>query len=277
MGPRSRVPERSRGGLGGTEPPRTLTPPLPEIASPPLQEDSFVSHFDESALRFLRGLARHNRREWFESHKEDWTRHVREPMAELVEEMDLRLARLAPEMTGDPKRSIFRIYRDVRFSKDKSPYKTHAACWFFHSDSSSKVGREAHGGGAGFYFHLEPGASRVGGGCWMPPRPALQRIRASIADDPRGFERIALAPRLRRRMGVPGEEGTLKRVPRPWPQDHPAGRWLRHQSFTIGRALTDAEVTSARLTATLATDFAVMTPLVRWINDVLDLAPFDSR
>jgi uncharacterized protein (TIGR02453 family) len=236
-----------------------------------------VSFFSADALRFLKSLARNNRREWFELHRENWLRDVRDPMAELVEDLDLRLRTFAPEITGDPKRSIFRIYRDVRFSADKSPYKTHAACWFFHTGGSSKVGREAHGGGAGFYFHLQPGASFVGGGCWMPPRPALARIRAALAADIRGFERIVKAPALRRRMGGLGEESMLTRVPRGYPADHPAATWLRHQSFTVGRKLSDADVTSARLATALASDFKAITPLVRWINSALGLEPHDSR
>jgi len=81
-------------------------------------------------------------------------------MRELIEEMDVRLARFAPEIVGDPRRSMFRIYRDMRFSKDKSPYKTHVACWFYHRDADSGVGGDAEGGGAGFYAHIEPGGSR---------------------------------------------------------------------------------------------------------------------
>ena len=226
--------------------------------------------FSPDSLAFLRGLARNNRRPWFEAHRADYERHVKIPMADLVEEMDLRLAGLAPEIVGDPKRSVFRIYRDVRFSADKSPYKRHAACWFFHGDGSSKVGREAHGGGAGFYFHLEPGKSLVAGGCWMPPRPALQKFRAAIAGDPQAFERMVLAPAMKR-MGGLDEDGMLKRVPRGFPADHPAARWLRYQSFTVGRSLTDAQVTSSRLTAMLAQDFSTMLPLVRWLNGVLGL------
>src|SRR5262245_17450467 len=135
-----------------------------------------MSYFDNHSLGFLRGLARHNNRAWFEAHRTDFEARVKAPMAQLVEEMDVRFARFAPEITGEPKRSVFRLHRDIRFSKDKSPYKTHAACWFYHAGGSSKVGREAHGGGAGFYFHLQPGASFVGGGCWMPPRPALPEV-----------------------------------------------------------------------------------------------------
>src|SRR3954465_3268464 len=100
--------------------------------------------------------------------------------------MDVRLAELAPEIGADPKRSPFRIYRDIRFSNDKSPYKTHAACWFYHRGGGSKVGSEAEGGSAGFYFHLEPGHSMVGAGIWMPPRPLLNKLRDAIAEDPNG-------------------------------------------------------------------------------------------
>jgi uncharacterized protein (TIGR02453 family) len=91
-----------------------------------------VAHFSRSSLEFLRGLARYNSKPWFEAHREDYEQHVKRPMADFVEEMDLRLGSFAPEITGDPKRSVFRIYRDIRFSSDKSPYKTHAACWFYH-------------------------------------------------------------------------------------------------------------------------------------------------
>jgi uncharacterized protein (TIGR02453 family) len=236
-----------------------------------------MKYFGAETLAFFRGLARHNAKPWFEAHREDYERDVKQPMADLVQEMDLRFGRTAPEFVGDPKRSLFRLHRDIRFSRDKSPYKTHAACWFFHGGGSSKVGREAHGGGAGFYFHLQPGASFVGGGCWMPPRPALLKFRAAIAGDLRGFERIVLAPALRRRCGELSDEESLKRVPRGYAQDHLAARWLRHQSFTVGRKLTDAQVMSPRLTALLENDYATMLPLVRWLNGTLGLAPLRRR
>jgi uncharacterized protein (TIGR02453 family) len=222
-------------------------------------------------------MKRNNQKPWFEAHRADYEQQVKQPMADLVQEMDLRLSVFAPEIMGDPKRSVFRLNRDIRFSNDKSPYKTHAACWFFHSAGSSKVGREAHGGGAGFYFHLEPGNSMVGGGCWMPPRPALLKFRTAIADNPRGFERIAQAPALKRRFGGLSEEEMLKRAPRGYPEDHPAAHWLRFQSFTVGRRLTDAQVTGARLTATIADDFLCMLPLVRWLNGTLGLEPMRRR
>ena len=235
-----------------------------------------MRHFTSESLEFFRGLARHNAKPWFEAHREDYERSVKQPMAGLVEEMDLRLAAFAPEIVGDPKRSVFRIYRDIRFSKDKSPYKTNAGCWFFHGLGSSKVGREAHGGGAGFYFHLQPGASFAAGGCWMPPRPALLRIRAAIDRDPRGFQRMATAPALKKLGGL-SEEEALQRVPHGYDADHPAGQWLKLTSFTVDRPLSDAQVTGPRLTAILEREFKAITPLVRWLNEAIGLKSRQRR
>jgi uncharacterized protein (TIGR02453 family) len=191
--------------------------------------------------------------------------------------MDVRFARVAPEIVGDPRRSMFRIHRDIRFSNDKSPYKTHAACWFRHRDAAGTVGREAEGGGAGFYFHLEPGRSFVGGGVWMPPRPTLNRLRDAIADDHRGFERIVRQRAFVRRVGGLSDEDMLKRLPRGFAADHPAAAWLRFQSFTVGRPLTDQQVTSPRLPALLEREYALMLPLVRWLNAALGLPAAKRR
>src|SRR3989454_8151014 len=135
--------------------------------------------FSTATLTFLRGLKRHNDRAWFEAHRAVYEADVKQPMRELIEEMDVRLTRFAPEIIGEPKRSMFRIYRDIRFSPDKAPYKTHASCWFYHRDGSRAVGREAEGegAGAGFYFQIARGDSFVGGGMWMPPRDALLKLR----------------------------------------------------------------------------------------------------
>jgi uncharacterized protein (TIGR02453 family) len=227
--------------------------------------------FNPASLRFLRDLARHNAKPWFEAHREDYETAVRAPMRSLIEEMDVRFSRFAPEMTGDPKRSMFRIYRDIRFSKDKSPYKTHAACWFRHRAADHRVGGDAEAGSAGLYFHLEPGHSFVGAGIWMPPRPVLGRIRDAIADDPKRFARVVESPAARRRFGGLDDEAMLKRMPRGFRDDHPAARWLRHQSFTIGRRVSDRDVLSPRLAERLERDYRLMMPLVRWLNGALGL------
>ena len=224
------------------------------------------SAFRPEALRFLRGLARRNTREWFERHRAEYEAELRDPLRALVEEMDVRLAGIAPELVGDPRRSIFRIHRDVRFSPDKSPYKTNAACQFYHRDAGRGAGQDAEGAGAGLYFQLAEGDCFVAGGVWMPARPALDRIREAIAADPGAMPRLARAPAFRRRFGALDEEAVLKRMPRGYPPEHPAERWLRFRSFTSTRELTAEEVTSPRLPVLLARDFAALVPLVRWLN-----------
>ena len=223
--------------------------------------------FTPGSLRFLRGLAKNNNNPWFEAHRAEFENDVSDPMRGLIEDLDVRFARFAPEIGGDPKRSMFRINRDIRFSKDKSPYKTHAACWFHHRRATSRVGSEADAGSAGFYFHLEPGKSYVGGGLWMPPRPQLNKLRDAIADDAQEFDRIARG--LDKRYGGLSDEAVLTRMPRGFADDHPAAKWLRYQSFVSGKAVTDAEVTGAKLPALLAKEFQGLLPLVRWINSAL--------
>lgn len=223
--------------------------------------------FTPAALRFLRGLAKHNNKEWFEAHRPDYENEVRDPMRDLIGEMNAKLEAFAPEIGGDPKRSMFRIHRDIRFSKDKSPYKTHAACWFHHKRATARVGSEADAGSAGFYFHLEPGKSMVGAGLWMPPRPQLNKIRDAIAEDPNGFAKMAKS--LEKRFGGISDEAVLTRMPRGFSEDHPAAKWLRYRSFTSGRLLEDAEVTDPKLPTLLASELKGLLPLVRWLNSAL--------
>jgi uncharacterized protein (TIGR02453 family) len=232
--------------------------------------------FTQRALRFFRGLTRHNEKTWFEAHREEYESEVRQPMRELIEELDALFGKFAPEIGGDPKRSMFRINRDIRFSKDKSPYKTHAACWFHHRNAARSVGSEADAGSAGFYFHLEPGGrSMIGAGLWMPPRPQLNKLRDAIARDPKAFDRLARS--IPRRFGGLDDEGALKRMPRGYAEDHPAAKWLRFQSFTSGRTLTDAQVTSASLASLLAREYEALLPLVRWLNSALGFRPAAGR
>jgi uncharacterized protein (TIGR02453 family) len=233
--------------------------------------------FTAEALRFLRRLRRNNRRDWFERHRSVYETAVRDPMRALVEEMDVRLARIAPELTGDPRRSVFRIHRDVRFSRDKSPYKTNAACQFYHMDAGRGAGRDADGAGAGLYFQLADGECFVAGGLWMPARPSLDRVREAIDADPGALDRLLRAPPFRRRFRRLDDEGVLTRMPRGYPDSHPAAGWLRYQSFTATRDLEEREVLSPRLPEILARDFAALAPLVRWLNRAIGYPSRDRR
>ena len=239
--------------------------------------------FPPAALDFLRGLAAHNEKGWFEARRATYESALRAPMLALVEEMDARLGRFAPELVGDRRRSMFRIHRDVRFSKDKRPYKTNAACWFFHRDVRTGGSEDVGGagaavhGGAGLYFHLAPGECFCGGGIWMPPRPALALVRERIAERPAEFEAIVTARAFRRRFGRLDEEGMLTRLPRGWAADHPAAPWLRHTSFTAGQPLTESEATAADLPTRLERAFTALLPFVRWLNLALGLRPAERR
>ncbi len=233
--------------------------------------------FSPKAMTFLRGLKKNNRKEWFEEHRGDYETLLKQPLAQLIEDVDVRLATIIPEIIGSPKKSSFRIHRDVRFSKDKSPYKTHVACWFFHRDAGHGVGSEAAHGGAGFYFHMEPTGSFCGGGIWMPPRPALNKLRQALAEDPAGFEDIVLSTGFKRRFGKLSEEAVLTRTPRGFDAEHPAGAWLRFQSFTAGRPVSPEELQSAKLPDTLAKSYAAMAPFIRWLNGALGLKPSSMR
>jgi uncharacterized protein (TIGR02453 family) len=233
--------------------------------------------FRPPALTFLRSLKRNNRREWFAEHRAEYEEEILTPMRLLVEELDVRFATFAPEIMGNAKRSVFRIHRDVRFSKDKSPYKTHAACWFAHRNASHGVGSETHGGGAGYYFHLEPGASIVAGGIWMPPRPTLNRLRESIAARPRDFAKTLQRTAFRRRFESLTEDRMLKRLPRGYEPGHPAEQWLRFVSFTVSAPLTDKDVLDERLPERVERDFRLMLPMVRWLNTAVGYLPADHR
>jgi uncharacterized protein (TIGR02453 family) len=233
--------------------------------------------FRAQALQFLSRLSRNNRRDWFERHRAIYETAVREPLRALVEEMDVRLARLAPELVGDPRRSIFRLHRDVRFSADKSPYKTNAACQFYHQDAGRGAGQDAEGAGAGLYFQLADGDCFVAGGIWMPARPALDRIRETLAKRCEGLEAVLGDKAFRRKFGRLSEEAMLKRLPRGYQPGHPAERWLRYCSFTAYRQMSVEEVLSPRLPAILERDFAALVPLVRWLNSALGYRPADRR
>ncbi len=233
--------------------------------------------FSPAAQRFFRSLERHNNKPWFEANRAVYETQVREPLRALVEDLDAVFGTIAPEIMGDPKRSLFRINRDIRFSKDKSPYKTNAGCWFYHQNAGRGVGQEADDGGAGFYVHLDGKTAFVAGGIWMPSRQSLGKLRDRLADDARPFAKIVEAPAFRRRFGSFTSEAMLTRVPRGFAPDHPAAKWLRFQSFTASRSLPPADLLTPKLVGKVARDFAALVPLVRWINESLGFKPVRTR
>lgn len=237
---------------------------------------SFTS-FRPAALTFLRQLKRNNDREWFTARRETYDTELLAPLRLLVEELDVRCAAFVPEIVGNPKRSIFRIHRDVRFSKDKSPYKTHVSFWMTHVRAGHGVGSETHGAGAGFYVHVEPGASMVAGGIWMPPRDRLAIIREALTESHDVLHAALNDRAFKRRFSALSEEGMLKRLPRGVAPGHPAEAYLRRVSFTVHAPLSDDDVLSPRLPQRIEKDFRLMVPFVRWLNTALGYPPAKSR
>jgi uncharacterized protein (TIGR02453 family) len=133
-----------------------------------------LPRFSAGTLSFLRRLKRNNRREWFNAHREEYERDVRDPMIAVIERLAVDFRSFAPDLVASPKRSLYRIYRDIRFSEDKKPYKTHVAAVFPCRDLPKHEG-------AGMYFHVAPDGVWVGGGLWAPQTPQLQIIREHVA------------------------------------------------------------------------------------------------
>ena len=220
-----------------------------------------ASPFTPKTLSFLRALKRNNDREWFRARKDDYERHVRGPMVELIGRLAVDLRPFAPEMVVDPKRSLYRIYRDTRFSDDKTPLKTNAAAVF------PPRGFPRHEG-AGFYVEIAPGWVGMGGGLYMPPPRSLYAIRERIAQSHPKLHRVVSAREFRAVLGeLQGER--LTRVPRGYLKDHPAAEYLRYKQFLGFREFEPGFATSERFYPELLSTFKALTPLVRFLNTAI--------
>ena len=218
-----------------------------------------TSPFTRKTLAFLRALKRNNDRDWFRERKPQYEQHVRGPMIEVLARLASDLPRFAPEVISDPRVSLYRIYRDTRFSADKTPLKTHAAAHF----PSKGFPR---GEGSGLYFEVAPSWCWIGGGLYMPSSPDLQAIREHIASNHRALHRIVTSPAFKKAVGaLEGEQ--LTRVPRGYLKDHPAAYYLRFRQFLAGREFEAEFATTPRFYRQLLTTFEAVVPLVRFLNE----------
>src|SRR6266705_1688024 len=213
----------------------------------------------KEGLQFLRSLKRNNNREWFHKHKSIYETQVKQPMESLIESMATEFQRFAPEMVASPKASAYRIYRDTRFSKDKSPYKTHVAAVF----PRSGLGKHE---GAAFYLHIDPAELLIGGGLYMPLPEDLNAVRSHIAENSQLFSKIVAGRQFRKLFGTLGGE-QLSRVPRGFPADHPAAAYLKYKQFLAGRTLPADVAASPHFYETVVETFRGMLPFVRFLND----------
>ena len=226
-----------------------------------------AAFFGPELFAFLRDLKRNNRRDWFLKNKARYEETVKEPALAFIAAFDPHLRKISPEFLAIPKAvggSLFRIQRDVRFSKDKSPYKTAVGIRFAHKDA-----KNVHA--PLFYLHLEPGASFAGLGIWHPEPPTLEKVRQAIVDDPGAFKKATTGARFLKRFEVGGD--SLKRPPRGYDPEHPLIEELKRKDHVASVPLDDKDVAKPGFDRRLAEMYRDGAGYVRYLCQALG-APF---
>jgi uncharacterized protein (TIGR02453 family) len=218
-------------------------------------------YFREAGLKFLRSLRRNNRREWFEAHKPEFERELKQPMLALIETVNGAMADFAPAHVRPPQKCMMRIYRDIRFSSDKRPYKSHISAWW------SRAGLEKTSGG-GYYMHISPDEVLIAAGVYMPEREQLLAIRGYLAVHHEEVRRLLNDRKLRRTMksftGVP-----LTRPPKGFPKDHPAMDLLLCRQWGVEATLAPAVSLQSNFASEVIRCFRLAAPLVEALNTPL--------
>ena len=217
--------------------------------------------FSPELFAFLRELKQHNEREWFNANKARYEGELKEPALAFIEDMAYRLPEVAPQLTAD-KRALFRIYRDTRFAKDKTPYKTHLGIYFRHAASADAET-------PGMYLHLEPRHVFMGAGIWHPGSPALKRIRDALVARPEGW-RAAVADCGPAWTLAEGEK--LKRPPAGYDKEHPLIEDIKRKSFAMTSPLTQADATGGGFLDEFAERAAGARPFMAFLSSALGVA-----
>jgi uncharacterized protein (TIGR02453 family) len=229
-------------------------------------------YFTPATFKFLRSLARNNRRDWFQAHKPQYEETVKAPSLRLIADLAAPLRAISPQLVADPRPvggSLFRIHRDTRFSANKAPYKTHVGMTFFHAATHGLARGLAGTAAPGrldapvLYLHVEPGACFAGGGLWHPQAPTLKRIRDFMVDNPRSWTRLTTARAFRNHFALTGD--SLVRPPQGYPAGHFLIEDLKRKDFVAMAALADADVTGPDLRALLLRRFRLMRPMLEWL------------
>jgi uncharacterized protein (TIGR02453 family) len=218
--------------------------------------------FPKEGIKFFKQLKHNNNREWFEKHKEEFESYVKTPMQSYVMALQMYFARFASEFDLNPKRSIFRIYRDIRFSPDKTPYKTHIAAHFVLR------GKPKGFVGSGYYIEIGPGELYVGGGIYIPDGDQLKKIRKAIAV--RGKEFLSIVENRKfKKLFTPFEWKKLQRIPKGYEENHPMAVWLKYKQFFVGVSWPVSKCYKTSFIKETADICEELTPLVRFINSAL--------
>jgi uncharacterized protein (TIGR02453 family) len=217
------------------------------------------AYFTQRTFAFLRDLADNNERAWFADNKDRYEREVREPALAFIVDFAPRLKKISPHFRADPRKtggSLFRIHRDTRFAKDKSPYKTNSGIQFRH-----EAGRDAHA--PGFYLHIEPGAAFMALGVWHPDSETLRAIRDAIVEDPRSWAAATERGSFPEVFALAGD--SLVRAPRGYDPEHPRIEDLKRKDFVGVTELTKKRLTAAGFLDDFEGLCRAGAPLVRWL------------
>ena len=214
--------------------------------------------FPEEMIKFFRALKRNNRREWFQPRKHLFDQHVKAPMLELVSAINVELVKFAPDHATEPKNAIFRIYRDTRFSADKTPYKTHIAASF------SRRGNGRLGAG-GFYFSVSHEVIEVAAGIYHPDRDVTLLIRNHIAETYEELNRI-LADKKAHKLTGALQGDALTRSPKGFDPEHPAAKFIKMKDWILDVNLEPGLATSPKLPTEIVARFRAMAPLLHYLN-----------
>ncbi len=228
---------------------------------------SGFSGFPKDCIPFLRRLAKNNDRAWFNTHKQEYETLVQEPALSLITAMAPPLEKLSGHFLAVPKKtggSLMRVYRDTRFSKDKTPYKTNIGIQFRH-----QLGKDVHA--PGFYLHIEPGNCFTGAGIWHPESKALTRIRDFIVDNPAAWKRALDHRPFKSRFELVGE--SLIRPPRGYPPDHELLTDLKRKDFIACRSFNEREINRPGFVTVVWNDFERTLPFMRYLCAAVEV-PF---
>ena len=223
---------------------------------------SKFSGFPEDLLKFLEDLARNNNREWFTENKERYRESVVTPVIDFINAIAEPLNMISDSFVADPRLnggSMFRIYRDTRFAKDKRPYKENVGCQFRHT-----AGKSAHA--PGFYVHIHPENVFVGGGIWMPPNPVLQQIRTAIVEHDEEWSQI-----INSAENFSFESERLKLPPRGFEAEHPLIDDIKRKSFFLKRNITPTDILEPEFLDMTVQAFKDAAPLMRFITKAMGL------
>ncbi|HWU69155.1 MAG TPA: DUF2461 domain-containing protein [Stenotrophobium sp.] len=243
----------------------------------PAEKDTL---FRPALFKFLRDLERNNNREWFNAHKPRYEAELKEPALRFIAGLDAPLKKtISPHYVASAKAvggSLFRIYRDTRFSGDKSPYKTHVGMTFFH-EATKAVARGSDGSNATpgrldaplFYLHLQPGESFIGGGVWHGQPETVKRIRNYMVNNPASWKKATQSAAFRRRFALDGD--SLSRPPAGFDAAHELIEDIKRKDFVCTASLSEQQVCAPDFQKTVLRHIAAAAPMIDWLCGALDL------